>query len=196
MLSDHACCRCPHCRWQARNGAIVANWRLSCEQRPHRTWTHPFGSVGAALASTHQPDGAPLRSSLGSLMSRLKEIRDLAAAIQTTQRHDRDSTEIRRTDLTIDVQRCVVHACSREDVRGVVSTGAAITLVTSSARDGYEPEAHAEPMGISTAAVRGVVSRARKRVTVELAARDLIPEPRERTKLGPEITKRRVELVG
>ncbi len=196
MLTDPACCKCPHCRWQARNGAIVANWRLSCEQRPHRLYAHPFGSVGAALASTHQPDGAPLRSSMGSLSSRLTEIAALGTAIQTTVRHDRDPAETRRADLTIDVERCVVHACSREDVRGVVSTGAAIRLVTSSAQDGYEPEAHAEPLGVSTAAVRGVVSRARKRVTVELAARDLIPEPRARTKLGPEITKRRVELAG
>jgi len=196
MLTDHECCRCPHCRWQARNAAIVSNWRLSCERRPHRTYSHPFGSVGAALASTHRPDGVPMRSSMGSLGARLKEINELEAVIQTTVRHDRDPVEIRRTDLTIDVERCVVQACSREDVRGGVSTGAAIRLVTASAQDGYEPGEHAEPMAISTSAVRGVVSRARKRVTVELAARGLIPEPRSRVKLDAEISKRRLELVG
>lgn len=196
MLTDHECCRCPHCRWQARNAAIVANWRLSCEQRPHRTYQHAFGSVGAALASTHRPDGAPSRSRMGSLMARLSEVAMLGTEIQTTSRYDRDPVEIRRTDLTIDVERCVVQACSREDVRGGVSTGAAIRLVTASAQDGYEPEAHAEPLGISTSAVRGVVSRGRKRVTVELAARDLIPEPRYRVKLDAEISKRRLELAG
>lgn len=195
MLTDLGCCRCPHCRWQARNGAIVANWRLSCEQRPHQTHRHPFGSVGAALASTHRPDGVPVRSSMGSLGARLTEIELLGTAIQTTIRHDRDPVETRRSDLTIDVERCVVQACSRDDVRGMVSTGSAIRLVTASARDGYEPAAFDE-LGISVSAVRGIVSRARKRVTVELAARDLIPEPRARVKLGEEISRRRVELAG
>lgn len=195
MLTDHRCCKCQHCRWVARNAPIVSTWRLSNEQRPHRLYNYPFGSTAAALAATHRPDGTPLRSAMGSLGARLKEIESLGTEIQTTARHDRDPAEIRRTDLTIDVERCVVQACSRDDVRGQVSTGEAIQLVTSSAQDGYVPEAHVEQLGVSTSAVRGVVSRARKRVTVELAARDLIPEPRARVRLDVAIAERRVELA-
>lgn len=194
MLTDHRACRCPHCRWIVRNAPIVATWRLSDERRPHRLYSHPFGSLGAALAAVHRPDGAPSRSRMGSLMARLREIQGLGTEVQTTARFDRDPLEIRRTDLTIDVERCVIAACSPAEVRGSVSTGAAIVLVTASAIDGYAPEAHASEV-LSVPAVKGIVSRARKRLTIELAARDLIPAPRERAKLGEEIAKLRINLT-
>lgn len=194
LYTDHRCCRCVHCRWWARNWPIVSEWRVSQDKRPHRLYVHPYGSVSAALAELQRPE-AGLRSKMGSLMSRQKEIESLGTVVQTTERFDRDPHEVRRIDLKIDVQRCVAHACSRDDVRGEVSTGAAVLLTVASAADEYRPEDHVEEYGVSTATVRGIVSRARKRVTVELAARELIPEPRVRVGLANEINERRRQLA-
>src|SRR5690606_18286819 len=133
-------------------------------------YEHPYGSLGAAVddlarARTTSPGG---RSHLGAVLDRMTSIRSLGASVQTTRRHDRDTSEVRRTDLTIDVERCAVRVASRSDVRaGWCDTSGALSLLLD---PGHEPE-RAEAWGVTLAAVRGVAKRARRAMTVELAAR-------------------------
>jgi hypothetical protein len=87
-------------------------------------------------------------------------------------------------------------ACADPHVRGELSAreAAEVLLRSADARHPLDAEVYAERWGVTANTIRGVVKRSRKRVKVELAARDQIPEPRLSEGLLPEIARRRKEL--
>jgi hypothetical protein len=190
-------CRCPLCQWEARNRPRVEEWNRGHQIRPHRKYAHPFGSLGAALEAylLHREDPQGAKSSMGSIADRAEESGKLGTTVQTTRRA-RDSAEIRQADRALDVERCIAVACADPHVRGELSAreAAEVLLRSADARHPLDAEVYAERWGVTANTIRGVVKRSRKRVKVELAARDQIPEPRLSEGLLPEIARRRKEL--
>ncbi len=189
-------CRCAWCSWERHNRGAVEAWALSSEKRPHARYALPFGSLSAALeALLRQRAGATVRSQAGSLIDRAASINALEACVQVTRRADRDDRTTRDADLAVDVERAVVHAYQQPAARRGLPTAACVTLLLASIDSTAPPaEAWAGRLGVPTAVVVGVVRSGRRGATVDLAARDIIPEPRARQTLRA-VGARREELT-
>ncbi len=185
-------CACKFCCWDAVHRDIVANWEVAQSHRPHQNHLYPYGGLNAALSDVlyRHVDGHRMRSSAGSVAERGRTVSQLGAAVQITRRRG-DPSELRRLDLAIDVD-----IAARQAARKVATTAAPTAFClsvlyasVSEARKGWKVP------GMSEAVLRGIEKRARRRLTIELAARDIIPMPRERARLGQEIETRRAEIL-
>jgi hypothetical protein len=193
-------CACTWCAWERRNRQRVDVWAESNATRPHRRHDFPFGSLAAALSfyARWRRDGASLRSSTGNAGSRLEAVARLGAEVQTTQRFDRDSLEVERAGQACDIEAAVSVALSDEQRRRGLSIEDAYDVLLASTDeslgDSAHPAALAERTGITERAMRQLLAATRRALTVDLAARGLIPEPREQVGLGREIARRRAEM--
>lgn len=187
-------CRCEWCLTDEANAKAKADWEASQQIRPHRRYEHPFGSVNAALELLlrWKQDGAPNRSSHGSVQSRAQETARLGTQVQTTQHSDREDLTTRRATQAIDVERAVRFAYAEEQARRGLSPDVCATMLLDSVDpDGRGVAWWAERLDVSESVVEGVVKHGRKWVTVRLAAVGYIPEPRARSGLGEAIRKER-----
>jgi hypothetical protein len=193
-------CGCVWCAWHRRHKERMENWYLSQNHRPHRKHEHPFGSLAAALSFfvRWRRDGSSLRSSTGSAGARLEAVARLGAEVQTTQRFDRDSLEVERAGVACDIEAAIGRALADEQMRRGLSVGdaydALLTSLDESAGDAAHPAALAEFAAMTERAMRSMLAAARRALTVDLAARGIIPEPRERVGLAREIEMRRREI--
>jgi hypothetical protein len=193
-------CGCAWCAWERRWRGVVDEWERSQSLRPHRRHAHPFGSLAAALTffARWRRDGASLRSSTGSAGARLEAVARLGVEVQTTQRFDRDSLEVERAGLACDIEDAVRHCLGDEQRRRGLTYEAAfaalLTSVDESLGDAAHPAALGERLELTERAMKALLSSTRRELTVDLAARGIIPEPRSKVGLGREIAARRAEL--
>lgn len=188
--SRYRVCRCEFCEIDARNASEVREMHESQQIRPHRKHAHPFGSYRAALTELLRPR-AGVRSSAGSAAARAEETAKLGTHVQTTLRTDRDSLEIRRIDLAVDVRRCVERAFAEPQSRRGFSLRECVDMLLDTVRDEPRWDAIGEDR---IALVRGVQRHGRKWAQIELAAADMTPEPRG-ARLCSEVERRRRERV-
>lgn len=187
-------CYCEWCLIDASNARVKADWEASQQVRPHRRYDHVFGSVNAALELLlrWKQDGAPNRSSHGSVQSRAQETARLGTQVQTTQHATREDITTRRATQAIDVERAVRFAYAEDQARrGLTEDVCATILLDSVDPDGMGAVWWSERLGVTEEVIKGVVRHGRKRVTIRLAATGYIPEPRDRAGLGEEIRRER-----
>jgi len=193
-------CRCEVCSVDVDNTPILDRWSEEQQARPHRKHACPFGSRDAALELLlrWKQDGPSARSGIGGLIGRCEETARLGTNVQTTQRHDRDDLATRRAIYATDIERALRRAFAFEpDRRGLsVDQCLDVMLSTIDTTSPVAPEEWAERFGITHRAVVALIGHGRKRLTIELAVADYIPDPNERDGLGEEIRKRRAEIGG
>lgn len=169
------------------------------------TYRHPFGGLHRALQlwATVRVDGYTARSTAGALA----EIGRMGAIVQTSGRGDprslRDADLVAQVDAAIEdafrgwpdtavldaaqaraaTLACLVGEPGTVDVRADRRTRAFVPLAPSEA---------AARLGVSTQAVAGAMRTARRRLTVELAARGLVPTL---SHYAEAVAKRRAERV-
>ena len=191
-------CGCQWCAWERRWRGAVDDWQRSQSLRPHLRHQHPFGSIAAALSfyARWRRDGASLRSSTGSATARLEAVAKLGVEVQTTQRFDRDSLEVDRAGYAVIIEDCIAEALSDEQRRRGLAAATALAALLSSLdeSDASHPAALAERVGLTERAMRGMLASTRRALTVDLAARGMIPEPRSQAGMGREIAARRAEI--
>lgn len=179
-------CRCDFCTTDEANARPLADWEASQAMRPHRRYACEFGSIRAAFEALlrHRQDGAPARSSQGSLQARSQEAAQLGTHVQTTARHDRDSLDLRRVTWAVDVERALERAFAEEQERRGLPIGECVSIVLSSvdSRVRVTVEQWAERTGLSVRAVRSLVSHGRREAERTLAAAGYVPEPRRRVR--------------
>lgn len=176
-------CSCDWCRADEANARAKEQWAESQQVRPHRRYGHPFGSINAALELLlrWKTDGAPARSSQGSLQNRAQETAKLGAAVQTTMRTDREDLTTRRATQAVDIERAIRYAYAETQARRGLSVHTCATILLDSVdHEGQSPEWWAEKLDVSTAVVRGVIRHGRKHVADRLAEQEYIPQPRAR----------------
>lgn len=181
-------CRCEFCEADERNALEARKAHESQQIRPHQKHAYPFGSYRAALSflAAWQRDGASVRSHAGSMQARCSETALLGATIQTTLRTDRDSLEVRRAGLAVDVRRCLERAFADEQGRHGHSLASCMLLMLDSVSDA---PVTAEDLGAERVAVQ---RHGRRHVQIELAVAELTPWPRA-PRLVAEIERRRRE---
>lgn len=193
-------CGCAWCAWERQYRGRVDEWERSQSLRPHRRYDHPFGSLAAALSflARWRRDGAMLRSSTGNASARLEAVARLGTEVQTTQRFDRDSLEVERAGFSVTIESALRRALRDEQrLRGLapdVAEAALLTSVDESLGDEAHPAAMAERLGLTERAMKALLASTRRALTVDLAARGVIPEPRDRAGLRGEIADRRAEI--
>lgn len=191
-------CHCQWCTWEKRNRGVVENWRLS-QEHYRLAPRHPaaFGSAADALSrwASWRSSGYTEGSALAGTLSRLEHHAELGMTPQSG-RVAKDSRAVHEAGLSVDVERALVHAYQSEQARQGFPTWSAIAVLCASTGDTWTADGQAEMMGVPTASVRACVRMGRRAVTVELAARDMIPEPSKPVGLVREVRARRVELEG
>jgi hypothetical protein len=180
--TDSGHCSCVFCRIDEANINARLEWDLEQQDRPHRTYACDFGSFNAAMS--HYVGGARgLGSALGRMQTRAKELEALGTAVQTTQRHDRDSIEIRDLVKRRDVYLAMKHAFSDEQVRrGLAFDQCVLVMCGPFWADPVQPEEWADEMGLTPRALRELWLHGRRRAEAWLAAVQYVPEPRVRVR--------------
>ena len=176
-------CSCGWCQADKANAGAKRVWDESQQCRPHRRHAYPFGSVNAALELLlrWKVDGAPARSSQGSLQNRAQETAKLGASVQTTVRSDREDLTTKRATQAVDIESAVRHAYAEEQARrGLSPDTCASILLDSVDAEGKGAAWWADGLDVTESVVRGVIRHGRKQVTRTLADQEYIPEPRVR----------------
>lgn len=158
-------CACEWCTWERRNRARVDEWRRADALRPGERKPAAFGSDADAVEQliTAATDGVSAPSYLGGLLDRMRDEATLGVRMDCAQ--GREPASLYLAGLRADVWRSYETACSRPEVRQGASVRDAIVAAMSYA------------IGRPTRDM-SLARRARRAVRVELAARDLIPQPR------------------
>lgn len=176
-------CHCELCGIDRHNVKAKAEWEADAQLRPHRVHEYDFGSSRAALEMLlrWRQDGPAARSSQGSIQSRAQETARLGAQVQTTQRYDRDSLEIRRAILATDVERACFRAFAEAQAcRGLEDHHCVTILLDSVDATGRGVEWWAECTGLSESAIKGLISHGMRMAQRYLFEAELIPRPRAR----------------
>lgn len=193
-------CRCEYCTADELNINVKAAWEAEQQLRPHRVHAHEFGSLNAAmeLAARVRRDGYSKSSAHGSMQSRAEETLKLGAQVQTTQRTDRDSLEIRRARQVVDIERAVQRAFDDEQERRGLTRDQCVTIMLSTydATHPTKPEDWVDSTGLSVQAIKALLRHGRKAATIALSASGYIPRPRSRVGLDEAIEKRIAETGG
>jgi hypothetical protein len=191
-------CHCRWCTWERKNRPGVDNWNRS--QASHRLQPkHPaaFGSTADAVTQWlgWHTDGHAAQSSLGATLDRGRDNAALGVAPSIARGANRDPRPIYQAGLSVDVERAMVHAYQPEQARqGVPTWGCIRVLCSASTVPDWTPESEAESRGVPTASVKAIVRMGKRGVTVELAARGMVPEPMKPRALVQAIRARREEL--
>lgn len=190
-------CQCEVCRTEENNTAARIQWDEEQQARPHRRYDCDFGSLNAALdlLASWRADGPSVRSAFGSMQSRAQESARLGTQVQTTRRVDRDSLEIRRAGQVRDIEKALTRAFVEEQSRRGLEREACVAIVLSVAR-GADVDWWATRTGLTARAIKSLVAHGKRLASIELAARGVIPWPRDRNGMHAAIAARVEEMAG